>query len=220
MHISLRYHVASIIGILCSLVLGILIGAALFQDDRLVREQGLIIAELEEQFAQMKTALAELAERERVVNESWEKVKGTLVQGLLMGETVVLVNGPQKVNWTPFKGLLQAAGAHCLEVEWQELSQRLTGGDSLLVMWLGDELAGAALLGSLRELQARGAHITFLQGIKEKYSQPQIPALYIDMADTFLGELALVLGLAGRASGHYGIKAGAQGIIPEVTIRL
>ena len=85
MHISLKISCGVYHWHPRSLVLGILIGAALFQDDRLVREQGLIIAELEEQFAQMKTALAELAERERVVNESWEKVKGTLVQGLLMG---------------------------------------------------------------------------------------------------------------------------------------
>ena len=77
MHITLRYHIATIIGILCSLVLGILIGGALFQDDRLVKEQGLMIEELEGQFAELKHALGELTERERTVNQGWDMVKGT-----------------------------------------------------------------------------------------------------------------------------------------------
>jgi hypothetical protein len=215
-HITLRYHIATIIGILCSLVLGILIGGALFQDDRLVKEQGLMIEELEGQFAELKHALGELTERERTVNQGWDMVNGTLVGGLLQGEVVLLVSGPPEVNWAPIKGLLEAAGAQCRSVDWQGFGEAEILPGTLVVMWLGSELASPETAAHLQELVDRGAHLAFLQGLKEKHSFPPIRALCIDMADTFLGELALVFGLAGRAAGHYGIKAGAISIIPEV----
>ncbi|MGI6147816.1 MAG: copper transporter [Firmicutes bacterium] len=216
MHISLRYHVASIIGVLCSLVLGILIGGALFQDDRLVKEQGMIIAELEGQFSQMKAALAELTERERLVGESWEKVRGTLVNGLLANETVVLVSDPSAVEWGPIKAVLRSAGAAYRELSWQDLMEAEDLQADLIVAWLGEAALTAELLAAMQELIAAGVHVTFLQGLTDKGSFPELTALCIDMADTFLGELALVFGLAGRAAGHYGIKNGASRVLPEV----
>ena len=50
MHIGFRYHVASLVAVFFSLVLGMLIGSALFQNDGLVQEQGHIIADLENRF--------------------------------------------------------------------------------------------------------------------------------------------------------------------------
>ena len=67
----------------------------------------------------------------------------------------------------------------------------------------------------MQELIAAGVHVTFCR-VSRRRSFPELTALCIDMADTFLGELALVFGLAGRAAGHYGIKNGASRVLPEV----
>ena len=47
-NLGFRYHLASLLAVLFSLVLGILIGGAVFQDSALVEEQGLLIADMEE----------------------------------------------------------------------------------------------------------------------------------------------------------------------------
>jgi len=215
-YVTLRYHVASLIGVLCSLVLGILIGAALFQDDRLVKEQGVIIAELEEQFARLKVALAEATERERAIAQGWESVKGQLVAGLLEGRTVVLASRLGAVDWRPIAGTLEAAGAACVELPWDGLGEAASAEDSAIVLWWGEGQAEPDIEGRLRALAAAGARTVLLQGIGEQGTFPDVEALCIDMADTFLGELALVYGLAAEAAGHYGIKTGAQGVLPKV----
>lgn len=217
MRVSFRYHVASIIGILFSLVLGILIGGALFQDDRLVKEQGLIIADLEGQFSQLKTSLAQHMERERVVRQSWVEVRGTLVQGLLGEQQVVLVSGSNQADWSSIKEVLTAAGAEVKEMSWTELESMDDLAETRAVFWVEDSPLGMEEMNMLQVLSSAGAHITFLQNLNSRTPFPELAtSLCIDMADTFLGELALVFGLAEGAVGHYGVRSDAKGVFPEV----
>ena len=57
MHPGFRYHLASLMAVFLSLVLGILIGGVLYQDSGLVEEQGLIIAEMEARFGDLRADL-------------------------------------------------------------------------------------------------------------------------------------------------------------------
>ena len=73
------------------------------QDDRLVKEQGMIIAELEGQFSQMKAALAELTERERLVGESWEKVRARWLMACWRTRQSSWYRIPLQLNGAPSK---------------------------------------------------------------------------------------------------------------------
>ncbi len=216
MHHSFRYHVASIVGVLFSLILGILIGGALFQDDRLVKEQGMIISDLEAQFTELKASVAALTERERVVNQSWQSVKNILLDGILQDKEILIITDPHDhINeLEEIAALLSAAGAVLQEMTWKELQEREDYIEDAAVVWLAVPLSDeqAALV---HKLSSAGVHVAFLRSGDVTVPEPGTN-LCVDMNDSLLGELALVLGLASEAGGYYGTGPGAVGLLPEL----
>jgi hypothetical protein len=218
LHHSFRYHVASIVGVLFSLVLGILIGGALFQDDRLVKEQGLIISELESQFAELKASVTALTERERVLNQSWQRAKTILLDGLLQDKQILLISDPadSEDQWQEIGNLLTAAGAAYRKIGWQELEECEDFTESAALLWLRSPLDNERTA-LVQKLSSAGVHIAFLRTGEMNVSLPeQRTSLCIDMTDSLLGELGLVIGLAAGASGYYGTGPGAVAVLPEL----
>ena len=70
MNFGFRYHVASLVAVFFSLILGILIGGALFPDHILVDEQATLISELEERFREVHANLAQMC-RTRPGGKYW-----------------------------------------------------------------------------------------------------------------------------------------------------
>src|SRR5690554_6270718 len=139
-------------------------------------------------------------ERERVVRQSWVEVRGTLVQGLLGEQQVVLVSGSNQADWSSIKEVLTAAGAEVKEMSWTELESMDDLAETRAVFWVEDSPLGMEEMNMLQVLSSAGAHITFLQNLNSRTPFPELAtSLCIDMADTFLGELALVFGLAEGA---------------------
>ena len=66
----------------------------------------------------------------------------------------------------------------------------------------------------VQKLSSAGVHIAFLRTGEMNVSLPeQRTSLCIDMTDSLLGELGLVIGLAAGASGYYGTGPGAVAVL-------
>ena len=71
MNFGFRYHVASLVAVFFSLILGILIGGALYPDHVLVDEQATVITELEERFREAQASLAQVKGELDEANSAW-----------------------------------------------------------------------------------------------------------------------------------------------------
>ena len=78
MNPGFRYHVASLLAVFFSLVLGMLIGGAVFSDHSLVEEQALLISELEERFRENNAKLAVLQAELDFSTQAWLQLREAL----------------------------------------------------------------------------------------------------------------------------------------------
>ncbi|NLJ74948.1 MAG: copper transporter, partial [Firmicutes bacterium] len=139
MYMGFRYHLASLVAVFFSLLLGILIGGALFQDDRLVEEQGLLIADMELQFRELQSNLQQLLENEKLSQTAWEQVKHSLAKNRLAGQTVILVTEEKTPDWQRVKDLLSAAGACIYHAELSDFQNAVLPDDVLVLVWLDQD---------------------------------------------------------------------------------
>ncbi|HPT83173.1 MAG TPA: copper transporter [Limnochordia bacterium] len=211
MHPGFRYHVATLLAVLFSLVLGMLIGGAVFSDHTLVEEQAALISELEERFRENSTKLAALQGELDLAALAWQQLKESLAPGLLAGRHVVVVGEGARL----LGPLLQLAGAQVETSPWDSLPQLNIQEDLDIVVPLGNgglspeerELLGAAA--------ASGAQVSFVWESGQEPPRAGLPpSLQVDSIDTSVGELAFLLGLAARAQGHYGLQKNALGLFP------
>lgn len=121
MIVDIRYHIASLVAVFLALGLGILIGATLLDDGKLLESQEKLIAGLERQFDRLqveKLSLEgkiaqlnhELQQRETVLN----LVEAPLIRGVLQGQVVAVFYGGrqwQEQLEDSVRELLQEAGA-------------------------------------------------------------------------------------------------------------
>ena len=91
MNMGFRYHVASLLAVFFSLILGILIGGALFPDHALVEEQALLIAELEERFRETNAKLGALQAELDFSVQAWSQLRDSIARDRLSDRAVVLV---------------------------------------------------------------------------------------------------------------------------------
>lgn len=97
MNLGFRYHVASLLAVFFSLILGILIGGAVFPDHSLVEEQALLISELEERFRENRAQLAALQAELDLSSRAWLELKESISRGRLTGRPVVVVGEGKKL---------------------------------------------------------------------------------------------------------------------------
>ncbi|NLJ80280.1 MAG: copper transporter [Firmicutes bacterium] len=215
MHLGFRYHLASLMAVFLSLVLGILIGGALFQDSVLVEEQGLIISEMEGRFQNLQSNLTILEEQLDFSEKSWHEIRDLLIEGSLEGKSIHLVDLGAQRGLGPVEKVLKAAGASPLRLKAGDLeSLSVSDGLFLLVQLNDDEIPPKVLL-DLERLVSQGTHLTFVWGSGQQPALARLPSsLQIDCVETVWGEIALIRGLIGESIGHYGLWRNALGLFP------
>lgn len=211
MNMGFRYHVASLLAVFFSLILGILIGGALFPDHALVEEQALLIAELEERFRETNAKLGALQAELDFSVQAWSQLRDSIARDCLSDRAVVLVGA----GGSPLEAFLEQAGAQLEHIDWDGLAQIAPEKGLTIVFPLGTERLSSEQLGLVQNLAAVGANLSF---VWETGLEPVLmelpPSLQVDSIDTSVGEIAFLLGLASNAQGHYGLHKDAQGLFP------
>ncbi len=214
MNFGFRYHVASLMAVFFSLILGILIGGALFPDHTLVEEQASLISELEERFRDVQANLVSAQKDLDFSTSAWEQLLGTIPPDVLATKTVVFV-GEEEGTPGPLVTLLKSAGAEVKEVESSHLSTITPSEDVVFVVTLSGITLPTETMESLHELSVLGANLAFLW---ERNKNPSLeslpPGLRVDGIDTSWGKLAFILGLTTGSQGHYGSQKDAVGLFP------
>lgn len=225
MNFGFRYHVASLTAVFFSLILGILIGGALFPDHILVDEQATLLAELEERFKASQTNLMEVQGELSATNLAWDTLLNSISLEMLEKKTVILIDMEASIS-ASLRTALQSAGAevHELplasleEVSWEAESLINNGPparDIIFVFGMFDNISSPEKSGTMHELSKAGASLAFIWDKNSQPSSENLPGgLMVDSIDTSMGQLAFILGLARGSQGHYGRQKGAQGLFP------
>lgn len=214
MNFGFRYHVASLMAVFFSLILGILIGGALFPDHALVDEQATLITELEERVRENQANFARVQAELDTSNLAWEHLLAALSPDLLMDRTIALVN-VQESSFTPLAEIFQGLGAEVQELKDTHLSDVIPAQDVVFVFSLTADMPSKDLQTAIGELVASGANIAFVWDSDSHPVLENLPqSLMVDSIDTSVGKLAFVLGVARKSLGHFGRQKGAQGLFP------
>lgn len=218
MNFGFRYHLASLMAVFFSLVLGILVGGALFQDSALVEEQGLLIADMEIRFHDVQANLALLQSELGLAERAWNELRNYVVRDKLVSQTVVLVDAGQGSGRGEIERLetvLQLAGADLQRIGLRELAEYESEGDPVFAFWLDSNQPPPLPPAELQHLAEGGANLVFVWGSQKQKPLNDLPAsLQIDGIDTPLGEIALILGISFGCTGHYGVQEGSEGFFP------
>ncbi len=238
MHIGFRYHIASLVAVFFALVLGMLVGSALFQDDRLVQEQGHIISDLENRFrtTELRTrilqdnlAVAKL--REETYLKAWDKIRDVFIEDRLVDRTVVFISESTSMDWTRLTSLMLDAGAIVAssldfysDTNWKKEIAELTHAPDtrpLAIVWIDNQLDEQVVSG-IEYLSEQDFQVSVIQSFHASISLERFgsSALVIDYADSPFGELALIQGLAQSLTGIYGWREGAMSVLPVLDIEI
>lgn len=230
MHIGFRYHVASLVAVFFSLVLGMLIGSTLFQDDRLVEEQGHIIADLENRFraTEARTQLLQdnldmANQRLEVTYKGWNRILPTLARDLLTGRSFVFLTTADDRSYERYRELVEIAGGVVrsevtVEESLTALPEQTSMDDNpIVVVWVEDSV-NPELQEFLATLKDNNVFVSYLQPLTSEYTLESLgeQSLVIDMADTPIGEVAFLAGVARELTGNYGVKRGASSLLPAL----
>lgn len=233
MHIGFRYHIASLVAVFFSLFLGILVGSILFQDDLLIQEQDSIISELETRFEElellictMQGSLNKKNEKEQLLTMGWDQIRSVFIDEKLTGHEVIFYKDDDSYNIKRLVTLVEEAGAIVLGCfNWPQEYEQLVVQTSKLkldkehkqvvMIWAEESLTNAALQG-IDYFKKLGWKISLLQPFLSSASMQDMAkdALIVNIADTFIGELALIQGISGNLSGIYGYKNHAVNLLP------
>lgn len=153
-----RYHVASLLAVFFSLVLGMLIGGAVFSDHSLVEEQALLISELEERFRENNAKLAVLQAELDFSTQAWLQLRESIVRDRLAGRAVILV-GEGAASLLP---TLQQAGAQVETVALDSLGTMAFHEGMTVVFPLRSETLSSAEREMIDILSAAGTCLSFV----------------------------------------------------------
>ena len=112
---------------------------------------------------------------------------------------------------------LEAPG---LEIRLEESGAPEQPPDCCLILFPGEGGSSCSFLGELwRELHEKGVRVIALLPWREKSGEEHLPAMdpepsLVDNIDTYWGQLALLIMLAGDARGHYGFDSAGKGLLP------
>lgn len=235
MHIGFKYHVASLVAIFFSLVLGMLIGSALFQDDGLVQEQGYMIGDLENRFKALEIRTKTLQdsldlalEKEAVITALWDQVKMVFFNNRLQDHDVVLYGNEDLPNLESLSAVIVKSGARFhgtaeLPVDTAELKQSLSKLElnskkqPIAIVYANTSPLNST---SLEYLHNAGWRVSIIQpfdsGVNVKDYIKE--SLVITGIDTPIGELALIQALAQSLTGRFGWGREFASLIPILDV--
>lgn len=229
MHIGFRYHIASLVAVFFSLFLGILMGSVLFQDDLLVQEQNQIIGDLESKFNDLqqstellKDELTLATEKEEWLYNSWEQVREIFIGNKLQNHDVVLLTSKSDFNPNRLINLIESAGATvCAQLsltsEFNDISMQINelefkDGRTITVIVVLEAMLLEMLETAVEYFDQKGWLISLFLPYNSEYMVSQFAhnTLIIEAADTPIGEVALIEGLARELKGSYGYTKHAE----------
>lgn len=214
MNFGFRYHLASLMAVFFSLILGILIGGALFPDHALVDEQAQLISDLEEHIKAIQANLTALESEAEFSLEAWTQLRDHLSKDKLLAQTIVLVDTVQNED-PSLVNALRRAGAEVKEVCWEDLLDIDFNDEMSAVVRLSNNELSADSLELVHHLVQVGVPLSFVWDSNDQPSLSQLPpSLQVDNIDTLVGEIAFILGLSTGNSGHYGLHKKAKGLFP------
>lgn len=208
MHIGFRYHIASLVAIFFSLFIGILVGSILFQDDLLIQEQDSIIGDLEGKFHQLELRTVELQTnlklaqtKEKMIQDAWDQVRAFFVGNQLESVEIALVNIDESDLQNRLTDLLKQSGATIIEASFEENTEffvEVEPEKRKVMLYWNYGATKESDVSLLREIAEFGWQVCILQPYDGAEIDPNLPssALVIEFADTLVGELALIQGLA------------------------
>lgn len=211
MNFGFRYHVASLLAVLFSLILGVLIGGALSTDHSLVEEQALFIAELEERLREVNGKVLALQAEQDLSARVWAELQESLGKEALKAKTVVLVGE----EGSTFGEKLRAWGADVKVVATEVVETVLPQEDLFFVFTLDAQGLAPQALERARLLAEGGASLGFVweSGVEPPLSALP-PSLQVDSVDTTVGELAFLVGLIKAGQGRFGLQKDAERLFP------
>lgn len=214
MNFGFRYHLASLMAVFFSLILGILIGGALFPDHALVDEQAQLISELEDRIKGVQANLAALQGEVEFSSRAWSELKERVFLDKLATKTIILVDdtpdGDQSLT-----NMLGLAGAEVKKVPWEKLTELVFNEEMSVVFRLSNNDLPLNSLEQVNQLAQAGVPLSFVWDSNSNPSLSSLPpSLQVDSIDTSVGEIALLLGLITGNLGHYGMHKNAKGLFP------
>lgn len=213
MNFGFRYHLASLMAIFFSLILGILIGGALFPDNALVEEQGQLISDLEDYFVLMQEDLQSLNLQIATSDSAWTELRDRLLKNRLVGKTIVLIDDNSGNN--NLAEMLQLTGAQTKKINTEVLSLVAPDEDLFFMARLTEEELTKNLLDDIHSLVDQGGNVVFVWDNDVRPSLQGIPySLQIDSVDTMIGQISLILGMLTKGRGHYGLHKDSKGLFP------
>ncbi|HHT91405.1 MAG: copper transporter [Bacillota bacterium] len=214
MNFGFRYHVASLMAVFFSLILGILIGGALSVDHSIVDEQASLIAELEERFQELHASFALVQGELDRSNLAWSQLLDVISQDSLGQHTIVFVHDHEE-DPASLHTLLLAAGADVKSIRPEHLDEITPNSDHVFVFPLAQGELPPAVAEAIDTLALAGANLSFIwgkQGGPDRSVLP--PSLQVDNIDTAGGKAAFILGLATGSQGYFGSQGEAQRLLP------
>lgn len=214
MNFGFRYHLASLMAVFFSLILGILIGGALFPDHALVDEQALLISELEQRFGEVHADLALVQAELDLSAFAWSQLLEVITKDRLAAKTVIFVDS-EAGDGGSLMTVLQSSGAEVKEMGVDQIAGVIPNEDMFFVFSLSEHKLPSQTLATIQELAQVGANLAFAWDTTKEPSLDTLPpSLQIDNIDTSWGELALILGLSAGSQGHYGTQKSATRLFP------
>lgn len=197
MNFGFRFHLASLMSIFLSLFLGILIGAALFQDSALVEEQGLVIEEMELRFSELQANLGVLRKELEQIQTSWQFVRNQVLPNQLEGRPVVFLSGEEGGTYSSSMDFLKLAGADVRTLNFSGLEQMNPSAALALVVPASNEVFTDSVKFELQRLSEGGSQLIYLVDSSDTFSeQKNLPRGWqIPKANNVVGEIALILSL-------------------------
>lgn len=213
MNFGFRYHLASLMAIFLSLILGILIGGALFPDNALVEEQGQLISDLEDYFVLMQNDLHSLNLQIAASDNAWAELRDRLLENRLVGKTIVVIGESYDDN--NLGEILRLTGAQIKSINTEVLPLVAPDENFFFVARLTEEELTKNLLDNIHSLVDQGGNMVFVWDNEVQPPLQGLPySLQIDSVDTMMGQIALILGMLTEGRGHYGLHKDSKGLFP------
>lgn len=231
--VDFRFHLFTVMALFLALGVGMLLGTVVADNQVFAEKESLILGQLEKDFTAMRQrenqALARVQVLERELAQ--EKLVSRamvpfVIKGRLVGRRVAVLSAEGQVPRDMVIRILTEAGAEVVTDPWDDISHG--GGtpsfDSLVLLSPGRKVRSeleALWTGVSDRLSRQGVVIVGAEASDAQASMTRFfERLGVDFADHVdqpAGQVALVYLLLG-AHGHYGVKPGAVGLIPPLSL--
>ncbi len=214
MIIDIRHHLASLVAVFLALGLGMIIGASLSSDGRLVNEQAALIDAIDAQLTQLKTEKSrweqqaqQAASETALYKEFLETLLPDLIGGMLATTPVGVVNMDNRIGSTIEQTITAAGGVLSYQAigypaEPGVVTTKARAGPGKLVVVAGANGPLEQTRRLVQELRQAGLRVV-VAGAAEWARNLNIPGVsVVNRVDTAIGQLQLVKQLAAENAGE------------------